>query len=100
MAGPCARNVRTATFLVLLVVTFGRAAPAAEPALQAVGETSLGYLDSSQSPPDGGPGRVRSRGLTWVLAPALVLDVSTQRVQQRLGYRYQHDFLFGDSFTS
>lgn len=83
-----------------ILFALGRSASAAEPTLQAIGETSLGYLNSVQSPPEGGPGRVRSQGVTWVLAPGLVLGLNSTRSQHRLGYRYQHDFLFDDSVSS
>jgi hypothetical protein len=100
MVRPSARKVRLSALAALALGTWADISRAAEPTLQGVGETSLGYLDSAQSPPDGGPGRVRSRGVTWVLAPGLVLAFSSQRTEQRLGYRYQHDFLFGESATS
>ena len=75
-------------------------ASAAEPELQAVGETSLGYLNSVQSPPEGGPGRVRTQGVTWVIAPGLVLTLTSEQSQHRFGYRYQHDFLFAESVSN
>src|SRR6186713_1232760 len=79
---------------------FVRSARAAEPKLQAIGETSVGCLDTSQSPPDGGPGRVTNRGVTLTLAPGLVLAQVSERAQHRLGYRLQYDVLFGDPLTS
>jgi hypothetical protein len=84
----------------LALLATAAVARGAEPELQAIGETSLGYLQTTQSPADGSPGRDTSRGVVWVLAPGLELEVLSQRMQHRLGYRYQHDFLFGDSFTS
>src|SRR5262245_55661442 len=99
---PRAVSSRARCFVPSLAVALALAqsAAAADPSLQAVGETSLGYLDSVQSPPEGGPGRVRTRGLTWVIAPGLVLALLSEHSQHRLAYRYQHDFLFGESVSN
>jgi hypothetical protein len=97
MAHPVVQRVRASIFVALAVA---RPALAADPKLQAIGETSVGYLDSRQSPPDGSPGRDTTRGVTWVLAPGLALELLSRRTQQHIGYRYQHDFLFGESTTS
>ncbi len=100
MARAITPRFRCSLSAIALSLSLAGSAAAAEPELQGVGETSLGYLDSVQSPPEGGPGRVRTRGVTWVIAPGLVLALTSKHSQHRIGYRYQLDILFGDSVTS
>ena len=96
-----ARTARLSVFVTLATTTLADVSAAAEPALQLVGETSLGYLDSYQRPPsDGGPGSVTSRGVVWMIAPGLVFAFASNRTIQHVGYRFQQDLLFGESFTS
>ena len=100
MARSDVSRVVVSALLALAPLVPASVARAAEPELQAIGETSLGYLQTTQSPADGSPGRDTSRGVVWVLAPGLELELLSRRMQHHFGYRYQHDFLFGDSFTS
>jgi hypothetical protein len=100
MATLGAHSARLSVFVMIAITTHSGASLAADPALQVVGETSLGYLDSEQRPPpDGGPGSVTSRGVVWMIAPGLNLAFASQRTVQRVGYRFQQDFLFGENFT-
>ena len=99
MSRHLARRAR-AVFVLALFTGLARGALAGEPKFQAIGETSVGYLDTAQSPPDGGTGRVTNQGLTLTLAPGVVFAQVTERAQHRLGYRLQYDVLFGDPLTS
>ncbi|HVR19157.1 MAG TPA: hypothetical protein VMS65_05665, partial [Polyangiaceae bacterium] len=100
MTHPVAERVIRSVIAAHVAFACSGVAHAADPEFQVTGETSLGYLDSNQSPPDGSDGTVRTHGLVWVLAPGLALGYVSQKSQHRLGYRYQHDFLFGETTTS
>src|SRR6185503_19055154 len=93
------RRGRSTLACALCVVVLAPSA-AADPKLQGTAETSLGYVDSVQSSPEAPGGSLRSRGVAWVLSPGLVLAVSSPSTLHRLGYRFQQDFLFGDSTAS
>jgi hypothetical protein len=101
MRVPGARTIRLSVSVTLALTALSGVSTAAEPKLQLVGETSLGYLNSMQSPPpDGGPGSVTTSGVVWMIAPGVIFAYVSGRTNQHLGYRFQQDFLFGEDYSS
>ncbi|HEY4157677.1 MAG TPA: hypothetical protein VGM29_06250 [Polyangiaceae bacterium] len=86
----------------LLLLAFSQIARAAEPKLQGIGETSLGYTDNFRTTPDSPllGGAPRSRGFFVSLSPGVLLAYETQRNLQRIGYRYQYDLFFAEPSSS
>src|SRR5580704_6726528 len=74
----------------------------ADPKLQAVGETSVGYTDNIQSAPNvpipgGAP---KSDGAFLVLSPGVVLASASDRAIHRLKYTYTYDLFFQQTKAS
>jgi hypothetical protein len=72
----------------------------AEPHLQAVGASSLGYTDNAQAATISQGAAARTKSAFWMLSPGLVLAFSTPRALQRLAYRYEYDFYFNSTASS
>jgi hypothetical protein len=95
MAG-CSTRSRAARQLLTCLLVSARAA--AEPHLQGLGETSIGYTDNAQAAANSTQGHVKS--LFWMLSPGLALVLASPRELQRVSYRYEYDFYFNNSNSS
>jgi len=75
---------------------------AADPKIQGVGETSIGYTDNIQSAPDVPipGGTARSGGAFVLLSPGVVLALSSRRYVQRLNYTYSYNFILANTRAS
>jgi hypothetical protein len=87
--------------LALAAVSASRPANA-DPVLQGVGATSLGYTDNIQSAPSvpipgGAP---RSGGVFLILSPGVVLASASDRAVHRLKYTYTYDLFFQQTNVS
>jgi hypothetical protein len=71
---------------------------AAEPHLQAIGESSLGYTDNAQASPRAAD--LHTKSAFWMLSPGLTLALLTPRSLQRVSYRYEYDFYFNSAASS
>jgi hypothetical protein len=92
-SGVAAGCTRCATCVCALA--WSSVALAADPKLQTVAETSVGYTDNVASVPNRAtPGvPAKTAGAFALLSPGLVLVLSTPRAQHRFGYTYTY-FLF------
>lgn len=68
----------------------------ANPMLQGVGDTSLGYTDNIQSAPSVPipGGEPRSGGVFLILSPGVVLASASARAIHRLKYTYTYEVFF------
>jgi len=70
----------------------------AEPHLQAIGESSIGYTDNAQATPT--DAQAHNSSLFWMLSPGAALVLASLRQLQRLSYRYEYDFYFNSTTSS
>ena len=83
---------------VLALCAQGSGTAQAEPHLQAVGESSLGYTDNAQASPRAAD--LHTKSAFWMLSPGLTLAFASASNLQRLSYRYEYDFYFNRDASS
>ncbi|HEY4103641.1 MAG TPA: hypothetical protein VGM44_07105 [Polyangiaceae bacterium] len=90
---------RLATALGIACVS---ATAKADPHLQAVGETSIGYTDNFRNTPESAlvAGPPRATGAFLTLSPSVVLALESQRAVQRVSYRYEYDLFLAQTTAS
>jgi len=72
----------------------------AEPHLQLIGESSLGYTDNVQAASLAGADTTRTRSAFLMLSPGVSLALEQPRYLQRIGYRYEYDLYFNSAASS
>jgi len=73
---------------------------AAEPHLQLIGESSLGYTDNVQAASLPGADSTRTKSAFLMLSPGVSLALEQPRYLQRIGYRYEYDLYFNSAASS
>jgi hypothetical protein len=102
MARGRAMRTRRLQLRVATLLALGAAPAAAEPHLQAIGETSLGYTDNFRNTPESAlvAGPPRATGVFATLSPSVLLALESPRAVQRMSYRYEYDLFFEQANAS